>query len=301
MPAPSADFLGLPQPVIDILQHRVSTSHVIRTPQVYETWERTGTIPAIRRITGIRQATRTVTLPGYALNIVYDRVHGEDYIYLGEQGGSHVFRKYAVHFSLNGTDHTVPASTMYVNADGSIDTVTEQVTYTVVINRQRVTLTAQELADRFGVAVDQILEWDRDTIVTQERNPETHICNVFAAIGDGHESYLLINGIETSNYSEYITAHGTRTSLVLHHLHYNGCTAENADPACGSEAGNFGLCSKNKMYIFDLYKDFAITEYRYCEQPESGKEFRISAYYDWKEKQQLHSLPRIPVPGAIYY
>jgi hypothetical protein len=307
-------FLGLPQPVIDLLKDRVVTAHTIRTPQIYDAWVRTGGIPAMRKETKVRQSTRTITLNAYALNLLHSRVHEMDFVYMGEESGAHVFRKEAVHFTLHGTEHRIPAQVMYVNPNGTIDTLTEAIEYSYVTNRQRVYYTAEETAALAGVSVSTLYDWDRDTMTTQVRNTVTHICNAFVELnltGSALQAQLYINGIarDVSEYGNFTTMQGTRTSLRVNIVTYNDCTPETADASAGYEAGNFGACSilkdtdPNLQFIpdADLTREHAVVEYRFCEQPETGKEWRWHGYYDLKTQQQIPSLIRKPHPDAIFH
>ena len=202
--------MGLPQAVIELLKDRVVTSQTIRTPQLYDAWVRTGTVPALRKETKVRQSTRTTTLNAYALNFVHSRVHEFDFVYIGEESGAHVFRKEAVHFTLHGVEHRIPAQVMYVNANGTIDTITEAIEYSYVTNRQRVTFTADEVAEIAGVDVSSLYDWDRDTVTTTVRNPATHICNAFVKVDESDGAlvpsfYLNGNRVDPATYGQFTT------------------------------------------------------------------------------------------------
>jgi hypothetical protein len=311
------EFLGLPQEVIDILKNRVITAQTIRTPQLFDTWVRTGGIPAMRRETRVRQSTRTSNLNGYALNWMHSQVHDSDFVYIGEQSGSHVFRKEAVHFSLYGTEYYIPAQNIFVSAEGKIDVSIERTTYSYASNRQRVELTSDEVATLAGVSVETLYDWDIDTYTTQERNTSTHICNGFVKVEtmlEGLVPTLYINGeqVHPSQYGNFTTMQGTRTSLRLNAVVYNDCTAETADASAGFEAGNFGACSIVKGITsfpfaveFDATKEHAVVEFRYCELTgagnETGKEWRWHGYFNLKTGEQIPALIRKPHPDAVFF
>ncbi len=310
----TTDFLGLPQELIDILKDRVITQRISRAPQIYDTWIRTGTVPALRKETRVRQSSRTSSLNGYALNWMHSQVHENDFVYLGEQSGVHAFRKESVAFSLYGKEHYVPSQNIFVDQNGKIDIASESTGYSYVTNRKRVEFSAEEVAAMAGVSVDTLYDWDIDTLVTAERNTSTHICNAFVKVSDfetGLIAELFVNGNPTApnQYGQLTTMQGTRTSLRVNIVTYNDCDASNADGSAGYEAGNFGTCSIAKNVdptepftpSVDISREHAVVEYRFCEQPETGKEWRHHGYFNVKTGQQIPSLIRKPHPDAIYY
>jgi hypothetical protein len=191
----------------------------------------------------------------------------------------------------------------------------EQYNYIGTVNGRRQTIVVSDdvVAETLGMTIEQLNE-EVKTTWHGVNVSAGQIANAFVVVDSNVngtiEPSIYVNGTLTapSQYGNFTTMQGTRTSLRLNAVVYNDCTAETADASAGFEAGNFGACSIVKGITsfpfaveFDPTKEHAVVEFRFCEQPETGKEWRWHGYFNLKTGEQIPALIRKPHPDAIFF
>jgi hypothetical protein len=255
----------------------------------------------------------TRTLGEYGLNAIHSLIHDQDFAYQGQaETGEYLFFKDEVNFTLNGQSYHIPSAMKVLTVDGSgatLETVSDPTQYTF----KGKTYTAEQVAAMCGLTEAQFnLEvydrWDANSF-----DQSTHITSTFAIVRETNGGYitdLYVNEVETdpTTYSQKFTHYGKKTSVKLNYVIYNDCTPATAETSAGFEAGNFGTCAviKNHAwntpidFAFDLERKYAILEARVCEQPETGKEYRTSGYFDMKTNQPIPRLHRETGEGVVF-
>jgi hypothetical protein len=295
--------IGIPDDMI-AFENSVLTGSQINAPKVSSTntvqWTRT-----------------TPGLTGYALNFIHDKIT-DDYKYEGKSGNQYIFKKPEINFTTNGINYKIDPVIIFISKVGDKTTfkvVEEKSSYTLLVNRKRVTYTAQAFAELANMTIAQLWERDADYYFATDRNPATHITSVFVTVGVsdlGFTGQVYVNLQPANNYGGKITSYNkSGISYIVRWKLYNDCTALTATSG-GFEKGNFGLCelrgptpmgTEANPIVFEYHasKEYAVVECQIEELPAQGKNFMQSGYFTVNGCDQddpcgpSRRLPRKPV------
>jgi hypothetical protein len=273
------------------------------------------------KVTAQLSPITTLTIGEYGLNAIRSIIYDQDFVYQGQaETGEFLFFKEEVNFTLSGVTHHIPAAMKILRVIGGsaevedvIDPSEYSFTYTVNGVKTTVNYSSDEVAAMLNLTPEQFEASVYTKWIATSPDPTTNITSVFAIpikTDEGYVTSLYVNEqiIDPANYIAKATHYGKRTSVKLHYIAYNDCTSESADSSAGYESGNFGACAKFNNRVasepidlpFDLTKEFAVLEARFCEQPESGKEYRVSGYFDAKANEVIPALPRKTGNGVVF-
>jgi len=266
--------------------------------------------PALTKVDGKTALKFNRTAPGftaYGLNYLHDKIHEEDYEYMGLISGKYTFFKPSVLFSRG----YVPASymTIYKELDKwviKLKTLTME--YRFVVGGKWVIYTAQELATLGNISTDALWESDADYYYGVYRDPSKYITSWFMTMDSPSEnvftSQLWVNFklSTTVPYGKLITSYNqTGASYQMRWYVYNDCS------------GNFGECVTAGPYKptdlkawaytanIDYSRKYAIVECKAVELPDQGKNAQVEGYYTVKGCDEddpcgySQRLPRTPV------
>jgi len=279
----------------------------------------------VSTLTGGVKLTFESTTPvftGYGLNFLSNYVHEFNHEFIASEGGVLKFYKAPITFTFNGTTHNIPAQELHIFRESSgrwvFKVKTYNETYRILFRRKFTDYSADQLATIAGITVDELYEKLASFYYGIDRNPDTHITNVFVKVyNDNLDTFTaktFVNLVPiTSGYGTKITSYDkTGASYIVRWKLYNGCTAQDAISG-GYEAGNFGLCEMRQgaaytegnpqVFEWDDTREFAVVECQMEELPAQGKNFTSSGYWtiigadeDDPEGQSFR-LPRRPVQG----
>ena len=280
--------LGLPEDALE-LSNAVITKVTHTSPRLSTT------------ITGDVKISFAKNSPGftaYGLNFLHSYVHEMDFKFIGLENNTLKFYKNPIEFTLNGVTHKISAQELHIYIDSNNHWVFKVKTYAesykILFRRKFTDFTAEQLAVMANITVDELYERLSSYYYGEDRNPDTHITNVFVKVNKTEDdvftgqTYLNLNPI-TSGYGRYITSYNTSgASYVVRWKLYNGCTAETAISG-GYEKGNFGLCELRQSgaytevnpqkFNWDTTKEYITVECQIEELPAQGKNFTTSGYW----------------------
>jgi hypothetical protein len=263
----------------------------------------------------------TQAIGEYGLNAIRSIIHDQNFVYEGQaESGEFIFYKKEVNFLLNGNLHHIPAAMKLLRVNGNTAEIEDvldpaEYTYTYTVNRVKTTVnySKEEVAEMIGVTPETLDELVYTKWTANSPDPQQNITSSFSLIrkeGQGYVTDLYINEEKTdpATYGQKFTHYGKKTTVRLNYVVYNDCTPATADASAGFEKGNFGTCAIAKNHSFsdpytpsvDLDREFAILEARVCEQPETGKEYRISGHYNLKTEENIPGLIRKTGEGVVF-